>query len=206
MQLHCETYGPIAPVTETAYYYNDGGNLTIPFDFNSYTLDTAKSTAGLTQSGDTVIVPESVIRADAAAALRSGQNTLSYTIATTCGDATTVTVSLSHTCTWNDGVVKPEPTCTTAGTRTYTCTICGATRIEPVNALGHNSDSGRVTSEPGCTTTGVRTYSCTRCGIELRRESVPAKGHSYTNEIIKSATCRAEAVRAGLLPPSPSQA
>lgn len=195
VQLHCESYATIAPVTETAYYYNDGGNLAIPFDFNSYTLDTAKSTAGLTQSGDTVIVPESVIRADAAAALRSGQNTLSYTIATTCGDATTVTVSLSHDCIWNDGTVTTAPTCEGTGVRTYTCTVCGKTRTETVAALGHTSDSGKEAKAPTCTETGVRTYTCTVCGTVLRTETIAATGHSFTNEITKSATCRAEGTR-----------
>ena len=40
--------------------------------------------------------------------------------------------------TWNSGTVTTAPTCTKAGERTYTCTECGATKIEPIPATGHS--------------------------------------------------------------------
>ena len=39
--------------------------------------------------------------------------------------------------TWDNGTVTTAPTCTKAGERTYTCTKCGATKIEPIPATGH---------------------------------------------------------------------
>ena len=39
---------------------------------------------------------------------------------------------------WNDGEVTTQPTCITAGEKTYTCTVCSATKIETLNALGHD--------------------------------------------------------------------
>ena len=39
--------------------------------------------------------------------------------------------------TWDSGTVTTAPTCTKAGERTYTCTECGATKIEPIPATGH---------------------------------------------------------------------
>lgn len=40
--------------------------------------------------------------------------------------------------TWDNGTVTTAPTCTKAGERTYTCTECGATKIEPIPATGHS--------------------------------------------------------------------
>ena len=39
---------------------------------------------------------------------------------------------------WGAGVIKTQPTCTAPGVKTYTCTVCSATRTETVNATGHN--------------------------------------------------------------------
>ena len=40
--------------------------------------------------------------------------------------------------TWDNGTVTTAPTCTKAGERTYTCTECGATKTEPIDATGHS--------------------------------------------------------------------
>ena len=40
--------------------------------------------------------------------------------------------------TWDSGTVTTAPTCTKAGERTYTCTECGATKTEPIDATGHS--------------------------------------------------------------------
>ena len=40
--------------------------------------------------------------------------------------------------TWYSGTVTTAPTCTTAGERTYSCTECGATKTEPIDATGHS--------------------------------------------------------------------
>ena len=39
---------------------------------------------------------------------------------------------------WDTGVIKTQPTCTAPGEKTYTCTVCSATRTETVRATGHN--------------------------------------------------------------------
>lgn len=39
---------------------------------------------------------------------------------------------------WDTGVIKKQPTCTTAGETTFTCTVCSATRTETVSATGHS--------------------------------------------------------------------
>ena len=40
--------------------------------------------------------------------------------------------------TWDRGTITTASTCTKAGERTYTCTKCGATKTEPINATGHS--------------------------------------------------------------------
>lgn len=45
-------------------------------------------------------------------------------------------------CTWDVGVVTTKPTCTSAGVRTYTCTVCGDTKTESVAATGHGYKDG----------------------------------------------------------------
>ena len=43
---------------------------------------------------------------------------------------------LTHT--WNSGSVTTSATCTSSGVKTYTCTLCGATKTETIASLGHN--------------------------------------------------------------------
>lgn len=40
--------------------------------------------------------------------------------------------------TLDNGTITTAPTCTKAGERTYTCTECGATKTEPIDATGHS--------------------------------------------------------------------
>ena len=47
--------------------------------------------------------------------------------------------------TWNEGVVTTQPTETTEGVKTYTCTVCGNTKTEEIGTLEHKHtfDTGR---------------------------------------------------------------
>ena len=40
--------------------------------------------------------------------------------------------------TWDSGTITTAPTCTKAGEETYSCTECGATKTEPIDATGHS--------------------------------------------------------------------
>ena len=48
---------------------------------------------------------------------------------------------------WNSGEVTTEATCTTSGVRTYTCTVCDATKTEQTNATGHTFSSEWTSNE-----------------------------------------------------------
>jgi hypothetical protein len=78
------------------------------------------------------------------------------------------------------GTVTKEATCTEAGKKVYTCTVCGSTSEEVILALGHDWDKGTVTKEPTCTQEGTKTTTCKRCGL-TETQSIPAKGHSFGN-------------------------
>lgn len=38
---------------------------------------------------------------------------------------------------WNEGEITTAPTCENAGVKTYTCTVCNATKTEAISATGH---------------------------------------------------------------------
>lgn len=92
---------------------------------------------------------------------------------------------------WDDGVVTTEPTCTTEGVKTYTCSN-GETRTETIPALGHDmGDKWEITKNPTCTEKGSKTRKCSHCG-ETETVEIDALGHDW-EEIItdktKVATC-----------------
>ena len=80
--------------------------------------------------------------------------------------------------TWDGGRETTPPTCGAAGETTFTCTVCGATKTEPIVKLSaHTWDGGRVTQEPTCSVRGVKTYTCTVCG-ETRTENIATVDHA----------------------------
>lgn len=99
-----------------------------------------------------------------------------------------------HTHAWNDGIVTKEPTCTEAGEKTYTCT-CGATKTEPIKALGHDLKETVIT-EPTCGAAGSKEITCSRCDYKEVTE-LPATGkHTYDDwVIVKEATCTEDGLR-----------
>ena len=89
--------------------------------------------------------------------------------------------------TWNSGAITTQPTCTAAGVKTYTCTLCRTTKTEAVAALGH-SYTTKVTA-PTCTDRGYTTHTCSRCSNSYKDTYVAAKGHSEVIDKAVAATC-----------------
>ena len=116
------------------------------------------------------------------------------TICANCGDViATEVIPATGAHTWDNGTVTTEPTETTPGVRTYTCTVCGATRTETIPATGahtHVWDNGTVTIAPTETTPGVRTFTCAVCS-QTKTEVIPATGaHTFvfTKNVAPSCT------------------
>ena len=80
----------------------------------------------------------------------------------------------------DEGEITKDATCTEAGEKTFTCTVCGATETQVVDAVGHNWLGWTETKAPTCTTTGVQTGTCSRCG-ETKTVEIPTTDHTYVD-------------------------
>ena len=80
-----------------------------------------------------------------------------------CGDSykDSYTDALGHA--WDNGVVTKPATETEPGIKLYTCTRCGATRTEPIPAIGHVHNYTATVIAPTCTAQGYTLHTCT-CG------------------------------------------
>ncbi len=83
---------------------------------------------------------------------------------------------------YDNGEITTEPTCTTKGVKTYTCTKCNKTKTETVPKIEHEYVSN-VTKEATFTEEGVITYQCTACDDKYD-EIIPVK----TQKVIVSVT------------------
>ena len=103
---------------------------------------------------------------------------------------------LDHTHEWDEGVVTKEPTATETGIKTFTCTVCSATKTEDIVKV-HTHDYtrlGEIVKESSCETEGERWVYCNYEGCNERvLKPVPAIGShdwDFANaECLKKATC-----------------
>ena len=108
---------------------------------------------------------------------------------------------------WDDGVVTKKPSHMATGVKTYTCTVCEATKTETLDkttdhAYGewtkhddkqhkhacecghieyadHNWDNGVVTTAPTCKDTGIKTYTCADCKATKTETLDKTDDHKY---------------------------
>ena len=98
----------------------------------------------------------------------------------------------SHT--YGSAVITKQPTCTSEGTKTKTCTQCGATVTETIAKLSHSYTTTVVA--PTCTTNGYTLHKCSVCGTSYKDSTTKATGHSYGNSVVtKQPTCTAEGTK-----------
>ncbi len=144
--------------------------------------------------------------------------------AATCTAAKTCSVckatdgtALGHNYT---STVTKAATCTAAGVKTFTCSVCKDSYTETIAALGHTPglaatcttdqtctvcgevlteklghDYNAVVTAPTCTTDGYTTYTCTACGDSYVADTVSATGHSYNGVATTAPTCTAVGVK-----------
>ena len=104
----------------------------------------------------------------------------------------TFEMCISHK--WDAGVVTKEPTYTSTGTKKYTCTNCGETKIETIAKLvctSHVWDSGKVVTAPTYKTEGTKKYTCKNCG-------------TTKNETVAKLVCTKHAWDAGVVTKQPT--
>ena len=115
------------------------------------------------------------------------------------------------TCVYDEGVVTKEPTHLEEGIKTYTCTVCGRTKVEPIDKTSEHSfgkwtpdqddknkhsrecacgvketadctfDEGVVTKEPTHLEEGIKTFTCTVCGRTKTGSIEKTPEHSFGN-------------------------
>lgn len=88
-------------------------------------------------------------------------------------------------------VSQTASTCTSDGTKKYTCSQCDKSYSETIPAKGHTvvTVTGKAAT---CTSTGLTDGSkCSVCGAVIKaQQTIPAKGHSFGNwTVTKAATC-----------------
>ena len=98
----------------------------------------------------------------------------------------------SHT--YGSAVITKQPTCTSEGTKTKTCTQCGATVTETIAKLSHSYTTTVVA--PTCTADGYTLHKCSVCGTSYKDNTTKAAGHSYGNSVVtKQPTCTSEGTK-----------
>ena len=98
----------------------------------------------------------------------------------------------SHT--YGSAVITKQPTCTSEGTKTKTCTQCGATVTEKIAKLSHSYTTTVVA--PTCTADGYTLHKCSVCGTSYKDSTTKATGHSYGNSVVtKQPTCTSEGTK-----------
>ena len=70
--------------------------------------------------------------------------------------------------TWNEGVVTTKATCTTAGVKTYTCSDCGATKTEPIDATGHDLTYHPAKAPTETAEGNIEYWECSKCGKKFK--------------------------------------
>ena len=91
---------------------------------------------------------------------------------------------------WDKGVITTSPTCSDAGVKTYTCTVCSETKTEVLDATGHTPVT--IAEQPAtCTEAGhTAGVKCSVCGATISGiEEIPATGHTEVIDEAVAATC-----------------
>ena len=95
---------------------------------------------------------------------------------------------------YGNSVVTKQPTCTSEGTKTKTCTKCNATVTETIPKTSHKYADTVVA--PTCTADGYTLHKCSVCGTSYKDNTTKATGHSYGNSVVtKQPTCTAEGTK-----------
>lgn len=71
--------------------------------------------------------------------------------------------------------VTTQPTCSSVGTKTYTCEECGDTYTEEIPKTEHIAGEWEITKEPTLTKEGEMVKKCTVCGEVLETQKIAPK-------------------------------
>ena len=96
---------------------------------------------------------------------------------------------------WGDWSFDPAPTCTEPSVKTRSCSRCGETETQTVDALGHDLIHHEAQA-PTCTEIGWEAYdTCSRCDYSTYVE-LPALGHAWDEGVVtQEPTWKTEGIR-----------
>ncbi|MBO5715487.1 MAG: endonuclease [Clostridia bacterium] len=98
--------------------------------------------------------------------------------------------ALGHS--WGTGSITTNPTCTTTGVKTYTCSRCSNTKTETVKANGHSFGDWIIDKDATETETGKKHRNCSICS-ETETVTIPVIGHNHNySSVVTSPTCTSE--------------
>ena len=103
-----------------------------------------------------------------------------------------------HEHNWDAGKVTTEATCTTAGVKTYTCSVCKTTKTETIKATGHKETEIRNAVEATCQQEGYTGDKvCKTCGATLEKgTTIAKKDHSWdAGKVTTEVTCTTDGVK-----------
>lgn len=78
----------------------------------------------------------------------------------------------NHTHSWNRGVITKAATCTAAGTKKFTCTVCGESKTEKIAKTAHQYKNKVIA--PTAATIGYTVEKCSLCGNEKSKTTFTA--------------------------------
>ncbi|MCR5783200.1 MAG: leucine-rich repeat protein [Clostridia bacterium] len=110
---------------------------------------------------------------------------------------TFVPIDGQHVHIWNNGEITKEASCKEEGVKTFTCTVCGDTKTEPIEKADHTPQVMPAVAAT-CKATGLTEGSkCSVCGdILVAQEETPKIAHSWNNgEITKETSCKEAGVK-----------
>ena len=133
-------------------------------------------------TGHTEVVDEAVAPSCTATGLTEGKH------CSVCNEvlvAQEVVAANGHS--FGEWIVDVEPTCTEAGSKSRTCSVCGEVENEVLAALGHNYEIEII--DPTCTQRGYTLHTCERCGDYYATKFVAAQGHTAVTDPAVAPTC-----------------
>ncbi len=96
----------------------------------------------------------------------------------------------AHTHQWDEGEVTTPATCAEEGVITYTCTLCGETKEEPVEKTdSHQYGTGEVIKEATCQEQGEIEYTCKICGDSYTEKTDKLSHQLDEGKVVKEPTC-----------------
>lgn len=109
---------------------------------------------------------------------------------------------------WNSGVVTIAPSEDSNGEKTFTCSVCGATKTETIPSLNHaHTFTHHPMADADCLNAGtVEYWSCSACGNNYSDEAgvnqitditISAKGHTVVTDAAVEPTCITNGITEG---------